>query len=63
MDGTVKIDGNLNAGEPRAGEIRQASLILPKGMGGQQIILRAELEVKGVRRPVSVDSPRTPTVL
>jgi hypothetical protein len=51
-DGKVKVGGNLNAGHPYAGRIREASLILPKGMDGQQITLRAELEVKGVRRPV-----------
>jgi hypothetical protein len=51
-DGKVKIGGNLDAGEPGAGQIRQASIILPKGMDGQQVILRAELEVKGIRRPV-----------
>ena len=52
VDGKVRVGGNLDAGEPRAGQIRQASIILPKGMDGQQIVLRAELEVKGVRRPV-----------
>ncbi|HJT69456.1 MAG TPA: hypothetical protein VJ731_04615 [Terriglobales bacterium] len=51
-DGKVKVGGNLDPGEPRAGKIRQASLILPKGMDGEQIVIRAELEVKGVRRPV-----------
>ena len=51
-DGRVKIGGNLDPGQPHAGEMRQCSLIFPKGMDGQQIILRAELEVKGVRRPV-----------
>ena len=51
-DGKVKVGGNLDPGEPRAGQIRQASLILPKGLDGQQVTLRAELEVKGVRRPV-----------
>lgn len=51
-DGKIKVGGNLDAGEPRAGKMRQASIILPKGMDGQQIVLRAELEVKGVRRPV-----------
>jgi len=51
-DGKVKVGGNLDAGQPYAGKLRQASLILPKGMDGQQITLRAELEVKGVRRPV-----------
>ncbi|MFZ0760094.1 MAG: hypothetical protein WAM69_09110, partial [Candidatus Sulfotelmatobacter sp.] len=52
VDGKVKVGGNLDAGEPRAGQIRQASIILPKGMDGEQIVLRAELEVKGMRRPV-----------
>ena len=51
-DGRVKLGGNLDAGQPHAGQIRLASIILPKGMDGQQIVLRAELEVKGVRRPV-----------
>jgi len=48
LDGKVKVGGNIDAEEPRAGQIRQASLILPKGIDGQQIVLRAELEVKGV---------------
>jgi hypothetical protein len=52
MDGSVRLGGNLDAGQPYAGQFRQASIILPKGMDGQQIKLRAELEVKGVRRPV-----------
>jgi hypothetical protein len=52
VDRKIKVGGNLDAGEPNAGQIRQASLILPKGMDGEQVILRAELEVKGVRRPV-----------
>jgi hypothetical protein len=51
-DGRVKVGGNLDAGQPHAGRFRQCSLIFPKGMEGQQFILRAELEVKGVRRPV-----------
>ena len=51
-DGKVKIGGNLDAGHPYPGKLRQASLILPKGLDGQQINLRAELETKGVRRPV-----------
>jgi hypothetical protein len=52
LDGRVKLGGNLDAGQPHAGRIRLASIILPKGMDGQQVVLRAELEVKGVRRPV-----------
>jgi hypothetical protein len=51
-DGRVKVGGNLDPGQPYAGHMRQCSLMLPKGMDGQQIKLRAELEVKGVRRPV-----------
>jgi len=51
-DGRVKVGGNLDAGQPYAGKLRQASIILPRGLDGQQVILRAELEVKGVRRPV-----------
>ncbi|MBV9625664.1 MAG: hypothetical protein JOZ14_16980 [Acidobacteria bacterium] len=52
LDGKIKVGGDLDAGEPRAGKIRQASIIFPKGMDGKQIVLRGELEVKGVRRPV-----------
>jgi hypothetical protein len=28
--------GNLDAGQPRAGQLREASIILPRGMDGQQ---------------------------
>ncbi len=51
-DGKVRVGGNLDPGQPYPGKLRQASLILPKGLDGQHINLRAELEVKGVRRPV-----------
>jgi hypothetical protein len=51
-DGKVKVGGNLDAGHPYAGKLRQASFILPKGMDGQKVLLRAELETNGVRRPV-----------
>ena len=52
LDGRVRLGGNLDAGQPYAGQFRQASIILPKGMDGQQIKLRAELDVKGQKRPV-----------
>ncbi len=52
LDGRVKLGGDLDAGQPLAGQVRQASIILPQGMDGQQIRVRAELETKGVRRPV-----------
>jgi hypothetical protein len=51
-DGRVKVGGNLDPGQPRAGRLRQCSLIFPKGMDGQPVTVRAELDVKGVRRPV-----------
>jgi TAT (twin-arginine translocation) pathway signal sequence len=52
VDGRIKLGGNLDAGEPHAGKMRQASITLPQGMDGEQVVLRAEIEVKGVRRPV-----------
>jgi TAT (twin-arginine translocation) pathway signal sequence len=52
LDGRIRVGGNLDAGQPYAGRMRQASILLPKGMDGQQVVLRAELEVKGVWRPV-----------
>ena len=51
-DGDVKVGGNLDAGQPYAGKVRQASFVLPKGLDGKELRLRAELEVKGVRHPV-----------
>jgi hypothetical protein len=53
LDGKVKIGGSLDAGHPYGGKIRQASFILPKGMDGQKMKIRAEIETKGgVRRPI-----------
>jgi len=52
MDGKVKVGGGLDAGQPYGGRLRQASFILPAGMEGQQIKIRAEIETKGIRRPV-----------
>ncbi|AXC12647.1 hypothetical protein ACPOL_3358 [Acidisarcina polymorpha] len=51
LDG-IKVGGNLDAGQPYAGRLREASILLPRGLDGQQIVLRAELLVKGVRRPI-----------
>lgn len=51
-DGKVRIGGGLDAGHPYAGRLRQASFILPSGWEGRDVLLRAELETKGVRRPV-----------
>ena len=53
LDGKVKVGGSLDAGHPYAGNLRQASFILPKGMDGQQLKIRTEIEGKaGLRRPV-----------
>ncbi|HEY8228268.1 MAG TPA: hypothetical protein VIG25_23585 [Pyrinomonadaceae bacterium] len=53
MDGKSIVSGSLDAGHPRGGKLRQASFILPKGMDGQRLNLRAEIESKGgIRRPV-----------
>jgi len=51
-DGKVKVGGNLDAGQPYAGKVRQASFILPQGLDGKELHLRAEIEVKGVSHPV-----------
>jgi hypothetical protein len=51
-DGKPLAGGALDAGHPFAGRLRLASFLLPPGLGGSEVRLRAELEVKGVRRPV-----------
>ena len=51
-DGKLRVGGGLDAGHPFAGRVRQASFVLPPGLDGQEVMLRAELETKGVRRPV-----------
>jgi hypothetical protein len=52
-DGKFKVGGSLDAGRPYGGKLRQAAFILPQGMAGQQMKIRAEIETKGgIRRPV-----------
>jgi hypothetical protein len=51
-DGRVKVGGALDPGHPRGGRIRQAAFVLPAGLEGQAVRLRAEVETRGVRRPV-----------
>ena len=54
MDGKVRVGGSLDPGHPYGGKLRQASFLLPKGMDGQKMKIRAELETKGgIRRPVN----------
>jgi len=53
-DGRIRMKGSLDAGQPYAGKIRQASFVLPKGSDGLKLKIRAELETKGgKRRPVN----------
>jgi hypothetical protein len=51
-DGKTLASGSLDAGHPFAGRLRLASFLLPPGMGGGEVCLRAEIEVKGARWPV-----------
>jgi hypothetical protein len=50
-DGKVRVGGSLDAGHPHPGRLRQASFILPRDLRGNTLVMRAEIEVKGVRRP------------
>jgi hypothetical protein len=52
MDGKLRVGGSLDAGHPYAGRVRQASFVLPQGMEGQPMRIRAEIETKGIRRPL-----------
>jgi hypothetical protein len=52
LDGRVLAGGGLDAGHPHGGRMRMASLMLPPGSAGQTVRLRAEIETRGVRRPV-----------
>jgi len=54
LDGEkIKVGGGLDPGHPYGGRLRQASLMLPPGIEGQPLRLRAEIETKGgIRRRV-----------
>jgi hypothetical protein len=52
-DGSALATGCLDPGYPLPGKIRQAQFILPKGTKWQGLKLKAELEVKGIRYPVT----------
>ena len=53
QDGKPLRSGCLDPGYPLPGKIRQALLVLPKGTKWQGLKLRAEIEVKGMRYPVT----------
>jgi hypothetical protein len=50
-DGKPLAGGGLDAGHPKGGGVRLASLVLPPDLAGQTVRLRAEIETRGVRRP------------
>jgi hypothetical protein len=52
-DGKVNVGGCLDAGYPLPGKVRQAQFILPGGTDWQGLKAKAELEVKGVKYPVT----------
>jgi hypothetical protein len=51
-DGKVKVGENLNAGQAYSGKVRHTSLLQPPGLDGKDLRLSAEIQVKGVSRPV-----------
>ena len=51
-DGGGRVGGSLDAGHPFAGRLRQASFRLPRDLAATRVRLRAEIETRGVRRPV-----------
>lgn len=52
-DGSFRQSGTLDRGCPHAGKVRQASLLLPAGMGDAKLKLSVEIETKAdVRRPI-----------
>jgi hypothetical protein len=52
LDTRFQMSGSLDAGHPYGGGIRQASFVLPREIADRRFKLRAEIETKGVRRPV-----------
>ncbi len=58
----MKIGGSLDPGHPYAGKLRQASFLLPEGVDYEGCTLRAEIECKGLVRPVrwACEQPANP---
>ncbi|WP_207174694.1 hypothetical protein [Cellulophaga sp. E16_2] len=49
---TFLVSGSLDPGYPLPGKVRQAVLMLPKNINWEGLHLYAEIEIKGVKRPV-----------
>jgi hypothetical protein len=52
-DGAVNVGGCIDPGYPMTHGVRQAMLMLPRGRDWKGLKLKAELEVKGLRYPVT----------
>jgi hypothetical protein len=52
-DNKVHVSGCVDPGYPKPNHVHQAMLVLPAGVQHSGLRLKAELEVKGVRHPVS----------
>lgn len=53
-DGQVKASGCLDAGYPKQQGVRQAMIMLPKGVDWKGLRFKADLEVKGQKYPVEL---------
>jgi hypothetical protein len=54
QENTFKVEGALDPGYPLPGKVRQAEIQLPKGIEWRGLLLRTEIEVKGIRYPVEM---------
>jgi hypothetical protein len=52
MDSPFHVSGGLDAGRPYGGGVREASFLVPREIADRRFQLRAELETRGVRRPI-----------
>ncbi len=52
-DGKIDVSGSVDPGYPRIRGVRQAMLPLPKGADWRGLRLKAELDVKGQRHPIT----------
>jgi hypothetical protein len=51
--GNINLSGSLDAGYPHPGKVRQVLFMLPEGTAWDSLEISLEIEVKGVRRPIS----------
>jgi hypothetical protein len=52
-DGKINVSGCIDAGYPKPQGVRQAQFLLPPGTDWKGLKVKAELEVKGVKYPVT----------